>query len=462
MKISAEGFPSRDRNDALLARVRVKTAMALSAVLALAMNFGSPLAASAQAAPPAPAASAPIPRGSLSEGVAAIVNDGIISTYDLSQRTMLLIATSGVRPTQSSLPQIQQEALRSLIDEQLEIQEIQHQEKEQKFSLMAEDDDVNAEIERIAQGNHLTGAQLLGELASAGVGADTLKQQIRTQISWARWIEGRYGGSRLKVSQTQVNAALQSMEAEAAKPQYEIAEIYIDASRVGGIQTAIDGAKQLVSQMQQGAPFPAVARQFSAASTAANGGDAGWLSEDAIPTEIRGTVLSMRAGQLSDPVVTPDGVYIVLLRDKRAGSNSTVVQLKQAAISLPADAPDAQVETARQTLLALKRKIGSCDVVETEAAKVSGVVAGDLGETDVKDLAPSFQAAIEMLKVGQVSDPIRTNAGLHLIALCGKHLAGVDLPTSEQVEAQIVEQKLGMISKRYLRDLRSSATIETR
>jgi len=100
--------------------------------------------------------------------------------------------------------------------------------------------------------------------------------------------------------------------------------------------------------------------------------------------------------------------------------------------------------------------------VEADAAKVDGVVAGDLGQADVKDLAPSFQEAIKPLKIDEVSDPVRTNAGLHLIILCGKHQSGLTIPSRDEIASRIEDQQLSMISRRYLRDLRSSATIETR
>jgi peptidyl-prolyl cis-trans isomerase SurA len=100
--------------------------------------------------------------------------------------------------------------------------------------------------------------------------------------------------------------------------------------------------------------------------------------------------------------------------------------------------------------------------MESVAAKADGVLAGDLGEAEIKDLAPAFREAAEVLNVGQVSDPIRTPAGLHLIAVCGKRQGGAKAPTKEEIENRMVGQQLAMISKRYLRDLRNSATIETR
>lgn len=433
-----------------------RTTAASTVAIAMAM-ISAPVLAQGAATPPA---AAPAQQQGLSEGVAAIVNDQIISTYDLRQRMRLLLVTSGVQPTQQAVQQIQQEALRGLIDEHLEIQEIRREEKEQKFKIVADDSDVKHEIDRIASGNRMTGDQLLKALSSAGVGPDTMKEQIRAQVSWARWIQGRYGGSRLKVSPDQINAVLRQLQLEATKPQFQISEIFLDASRVGGMNVAQEGANQLIAQLQQGAPFAAVARQFSGAATAANGGDAGWLTETQLQPEVRDVVETMRPGQLSQPIVTRDGVYIIYVRDKRAGSTTDLVNLKQAAISLPSTATPDQVEAARQKLLALKSQIKGCDDMDAKAGAVDGVVAGDLGEADIKDLAPSFRDAIKDLQPGQISAPVRTDAGLHLIGLCGRRQGGIDLPSRDEIQSRLEDQQLSLVSRRYLRDLKNSATIE--
>ena len=434
----------------------------------LGLGIGESAPARAQDAPAAatpPAATppeAPLPPNALTAGVAAVVNDEIISTYDLGQRVRLLLVTAGVRPTPQNMPQIEQEALTSLIDEHLEIQEIRKQEKEQKFDIVATDAEVNDNLDRIAKSNNSTAPKLIEALATAGVGVKTLRDQLRAQISWAHWIQGRYGGSRMRIGEDQVNEVLRQIQVQAEQPQYQLGEIFIESSRVGGPDAAMNGATQLVAQLQQGAPFSAVARQFSAASTAANGGDAGWLAAGELRPEIRPVVEQLRPGQLSQPIPVDNGVYIVYLRAKRSGAGEEMVELKQAAISLGSDAPPANVEAAQAKLLALKTKITGCDTMEAQAAKVDGVVAGDLGEANLKDLRPSFRDAAEKLKVNQVSDPIRTDAGLHLIAVCGKRRSGETIPSRSDIEGKLEDDQLSLIQKRYLRDLKNSATIETR
>jgi peptidyl-prolyl cis-trans isomerase SurA len=451
--------------DSGAARAAAKAIVLGGAILGLSTpslaQEAAPTIAKTPASAPAPAA-APAASPALTAGVAAVVNDEVISTWDLGQRVRLLLVTTGVRPTAQNMPQIEQEALTSLIDEHLEIQEIRKQEKEQKFSIVATDAEVNEDLTRIAQGNNTSADKLLKALATAGVGSQTLKDQLRARISWAHWIQGRYGGRRLKIGEDQINGVLHQIQTQAEQPQYQIAEIFLDAARVGGEDQAMGGATQLVSQLQQGAPFSAVARQFSSASTAANGGDAGWLTAAELRPELRPVVQELRPGQLSQPIPVENGVYIVYLRDKRAGAGEEMVSLKQAAVSLGADASEASLEAAQQKLLGLKAKFTACDTMEAQAAKVDGVVAGDLGEANIKDLRPSFREAAEKLAVNQVSDPIRTEAGLHLIAVCGKRRSGATMPTRADIEGRLEDDQLSLIEKRYLRDLKNSATIETR
>ena len=448
---------------------RSVTILAASAASILALTVaGLGLPALAQDAPadaaaPAPAAAAPAAQRAnpLSESVAAVVNDDIISSYDLMQRMRLLMVTSGMQPTQENLPQLEQEALRSLIDEHVQMQELRRVEKAQKITIISTDKEIEEQIQDIAKGNNMTPDQLSQSLAAQGVGIDTWKAQIRADSSWQAWISGRYG-SRLRIGDDQIKAFERRQAEAASKPQYQVSEVFIDAGRVGGMEVAENGAKQLVTQMQQGAPFPAVARQFSASPTAANGGDAGWISPGEMPPEVDAALEQLRPGQLSAPITVRDGVYIIYLREKRSGAKTALVDLKQVAVALPRDAAQPQVDAAQKLLVDLKPKITSCETLEATAGKVDGVVAGDLGEAEITDLAPAFQDAANNLKVGQVSDPIRTDAGLHLIAVCGKRQSGAQAPTHDQIENRLRGQQLALISKRYLRDLRNSATIETR
>ncbi|MHB8530966.1 MAG: peptidylprolyl isomerase [Caulobacteraceae bacterium] len=415
--------------------------------------------ATATPAPSTPPASAEPPP--LSEGVVATVNDQIISSYDVIQRMRLLIVTSGIQPTKENLPEIQAEALRSLIDEDLELQELQKESKTQKFDLIASSKDIDDELADIARSNNTSADQLLAQLAAQGVGPETFRDQLKAEISWRGWIRGRYG-TRLAIGEDQIKAYQARLQAEEGKPQYEISEVFLDAARAGGEDAAMKGAGELIAQLQKGAPFAAVARQFSASPTAANGGDVGWISPGEMPPEVDRALESLRAGQLSAPIPVKDGVYIIYLKQRRAPGSEMLFNLKQAAVALDKNASADQLAAASAKLESLRPRLKGCDNLAAEAAKVPGVVAGDLGEAAAKDLAPPFRQAAEALPVGGVSEPIRTDAGLHLIAVCGKHLSGAETLTHDQIESRLYGQQLSMIAKRYLRDLRNSATIDVR
>ena len=294
-----------------------------------------------------PADAAAPPNRPPAEGVVITVNDAIISSYDIVQRMRLLIVTSGIQPTDQNLPELQREAVRSLIDEHLEMQSLRDESKTQKFDLVASDAEVNDELADIARSNNTSADQLLAQLTAQGVGAQTFRDQLRAEISWRGWIRGRYG-SRVVVGDDQIKAFQKRQEGEAGKPQYEISEIFIDANRAGGMQQAQDGASQLIAQIQKGAPFAAVARQFSNSPSAANGGDVGWISTGEMPPEVDHALENLRPGQLSGAIPVKDGVYIILLKDRRAGGTTKVVDLKQAAIALPKGATDDQVAAAQR------------------------------------------------------------------------------------------------------------------
>ena len=397
----------------------------------------------------------------LTGGVAALVNDDVISTYDLRQRALLFIVTAGVQPTQDSLPQIQEQALRSLIDEHLEMQELHKMEKQQKFPIVADDDEVAQALRQLASENNSSLDQLSGQFAQVGLDVSTLREQIRTQISWNRMIQGRYG-TRVRIGNNQIAMQLQRLKASAGAPKYLVSEIFIDSSSVGGPSEALSGAQQLITQIQQGAPFAPVARQFSKAPSAANGGDMGWVSAAELQGELAAALAQMRPGQLSEPIPVNDGVYVLQLRDKKAGGGSQMVSLKQAAVRLTADASSDQVAAATKTLQDFKASSGAtCTDLEAKAGGVSGLVTSDLGESDVADLSGDFRNAAANLSPNQFSDPIRTSVGLHLIMVCKRRSADAKAPSRDDVENRLYADQLSMLSRRYLRDLRNSATIET-
>ena len=444
-----------------------------SVALGVAATFFAFAAPQAQIAPPAPAPALaeapPTPaeieaqraKISLSGDVAATVNDEVITSYDLRQRMMLLIVTSGVQPTEQNLPELQRESLRGLVEEHLQLQEIRRVQTKQKMKIEPTDKEIDDELGDLARSNNMKLEQLERQLTTAGVSIATLREQIRAQVAWRRYMGGRFG-SDIKIGADQIQNVRNRMSAAAAKPQFQVSEILIDAQRVGGMQIALNGAKELIEQIKRGAPFAAVARQFSSSPSANSGGDDGWLASGDMPPLVQAALEQTHPGELSEPIQTPDGVYILLLRDKRAGSNTQLVNVKQAVVRLAADAAPADTEAAQKSLMDLRTRAKGCEGFEAKAALLPGVIAGETGETDLNELAPEFRDAVVKLRVGEVSAPLRTRQGLHVVALCSRRTGGHNDPTKEEIENRLYGEQLAMLAKRFLRDLRNSANIETR
>jgi peptidyl-prolyl cis-trans isomerase SurA len=405
----------------------------------------------AEQAPARPAAAPP--QFQISEGVIATVNDQVITSFDLRQRMLTIIAMSQVQPTEENIPAIQQQALNALIEERLQNEEIA------KFKdLVISDAEVDEEIASMAQDAGTTPANYMSFLAQGGIRPQNMREQLRTELGWRALVGGRFN-SRAKVSHAAVEQAMRQITETASKPQYLIGEIYIEAARVGGQQAAVSGADQLVQQMVQGAPFQAVARQFSAAPSAQRGGDAGWVVQGTVQPALQAALDQLQVGQLSRPIPVDGGVYIVYMRDKRSGAATSLVTMKQIMVEVPETAPAADVAAATARLEALRPQL-TCDNILARATSEQGLLGSDLGESDIANLAPQFQQVARAAEVGTVSSPVRTPLGVHLLAVCGRRVGGPDAPTFQQVEGRLQNQNLAMLARRYIRDLRSDALIE--
>ena len=449
--------------------MRYTTGVAMAALMAgTAVGQSAAQTAPAQTAPaqPAPAAgtlnpaaeeapqrAAAAPQFRLSDGIIATVNDRIITGYDLRQRMLVVMAMAQVQPTEENIAAIQQQALNDLIEQHLQAAELT------KFeTLKITDQEVDEEIASMAREAGTTGPAYLAFLEQGGIRPQAFREQLRTEIGWRELVGGRFR-DRAKVSRTQVDQAMRQLTESATKPQYLVGEIYLEATRVGGMQEALNGAKQLVQQMVQGAPFMAVARQFSAAPSAARGGDAGWVVQGTVQPALEQAMEALSVGQLSNPIPVDGGVYILYMRDKRSGAATSLVQMKQVMIELPETASEADVTAATQRLEAL-RSGTTCDNIIERARAEQGMLGADLGESDVANLLPQFQQVARSADVGTVSSVVRTPLGVHILAVCGRRLGGPEAPSAQQVEARLQNQNYAMLGRRYLRDLRADALIE--
>ncbi|UEM05272.1 peptidylprolyl isomerase [Skermanella rosea] len=268
-----------------------------------------PAAPAQQSRPAEPAAIAPPPPRSV-EGIAAVVNDDIISMSDLSARLQLALVSSGLPGTAEVRQRLTPQVLRSLIDERLQMQEAA------RANISVTDKEIDDAFGRVAEQNQMKRDQLEKMLSSQGVPRSALESQIRATIGWGKLVQRRLRPS-IEIGEEEIDAVLRRIEANAGKPEYLAAEIYLAVDSPEREEEVRRLADRLVEQIGQGASFPAVARQFSQSAGATNGGDLGWVQQGQLPEELDTTLRDLRPGQVSRPIRSLTGYHILLLREQR-------------------------------------------------------------------------------------------------------------------------------------------------
>jgi len=385
--------------------------------------------------------------------IAAIVNDQIISEYDLQQRMALFFASSGLSPTRETIERMRPEILQGLIDEKLQIQEAT------EYEIIATQEDVNRAVSFIARQNNADADQFRTLLARAGVSWNSYVDQIYAQIVWDRLVRARFR-QNVNVTEGEVEDFMDRYEDNLDKPQHRVGEIFLEVDTPAEEGAVYRSAMRLVQQIRNGAKFPAVARQFSQAPTAGQGGDLGWITGGELDRELDRVIRNLKVGEVSEPVRTVAGFYILAIIDRRDPNqldpDRVTLNIKQ--VSMPMTG-DGRKEEAM--LDQMRGKIDKCGDVEP-MAKEMGAEALDIGTVSLGDLSDDFKAELMELEEGQSSRVTINNDVLRFIYVCDRDDNKRTMPSRDQVEQRLAGEQIGRMARRYLRDLRRDATIEYR
>lgn len=408
--------------------------------------------------PPAPEEAAPKPEDS-SQGIAAVVNDKIISRYDLDQRLKLIMATSGIQNTPDNVARIEPQVLRALIDETLEMQEAK------RLDIKVEAADIQKEYESIAKRANMTLTEIDAYLKTNGVSKSSLIDQIEADIAWNK-VVGQQFGALISVGDDEIDDVMKRLKEESDQPRFLVSEILLTFDNPAQEQEMASGAQRLVDQMRQGAPFASVARQFSQSPSSANGGDIGWVHGSQLPAEVAPIVQQMDIGAISNPIKTLNGVYIVQLRNKQTGLGPDPMHdqwsLIHILLPLTPDAPPAAVERRANETTKFIKEFKSCENVQEQVKAYVGGVAGAAQTVTFGELDAKLRAALAKAKPGEILPPIRSAHGIEMVAVCGHKADDTSMPTRDAIEDNLFTQQLSMMARRHLRDLRRDAVVEVR
>ncbi len=402
---------------------------------------------------PGPAAAQQIQR------IAAIVNDDVISLYDLTARMRLVVISSRLDDSAEIRRRLAPQVLRSLIDERLQLQEA----KRRNVSVTKRD--MKRAIATIEARNKVPKGGFERFLTKNGIEQQTVLDQLRANIAWSKLVR-RQLRPRVTVGEEEVDAAIERIKSNRGKLEFRISEIFLSVDSPDDEPRVRTIADRMVAQIREGARFDALARQFSQSSSAAVRGDLGWMPVVELGDGLREVVPKLRKGEVAAPIRTLTGFRIIMLSDRRkvaAPDDSKItIGLKQIFLPLPSDAAPNEVKSQIDLAKTVGETISGCGDMAAVSKEMGSPRPPDLGKFPLGELSPLIRTAVDGLDVGVASQPVRLPDGLLVLMVCERDVPKIRLPGRDEISDQITQRRLDMMARRYLRDIRRAAIVDVR
>jgi peptidyl-prolyl cis-trans isomerase SurA len=388
----------------------------------------------------------------------AIINGEVITQTDVDQRLSLLAIANGGRIPADEVDRLRQQVLRNLIDETLEIQAA----KAEKITIKPAD--IDKTLLRVASGVKQTPDQLAAFLQTQNSSIKTLRRQIEGEIAWQRLQRAKIE-SGVSVGEDEVKAVLDRLNASKGTEEYHVGEIFLPAPAGTEAQVMAD-ANKILEQLKGGASFAGYARQYSQSSSAAVGGDLGWMRPEQLPDPIAAAIRQMAPGTVSNPIANSGGVSIIAVQDTRKiltrDPRDAVLSLKQVSVAFPKGTTRQQAEPVVASFAAAARNVGGCGGADKMAADFHAEIVQQ-DAVKMRDLPPALQQLMLPMQVGQATQPFGSmEEGVRVLVICGRDEVDPSAPSYDEVYNQMNEARMTMRANRYLRDLRRDAVIEFR
>ena len=382
------------------------------------------------------------------EGIAAVVNDQVISLYDVDQRVDLFFATSGIEKSPEMTERMRDQVLRSLVDEKLQMQEAT------RVEIQIEETEIEERMELLAKQDNRTLDGIKEFLETKSIEENTLKAQIRAELAWNQFVRRNFGG-RIKVGNPEIEEQYEKAVKAVNQTRYLVSEILLNLDNFSTEEQVRQLSGEIVKQLQSGTSFPAVARQFSIAPTAGQGGQLGWISADQLNPRLSQVIRQMQVGQISPPIPTTGGVYILALVDKRAGGNDpSKNQFDVLTVSFPASVKSQRINEFADDFKTCRR-------AQNKAKKLNASVKRS-GLRQLRTLPGAIALAVANLEAGEVAPPSQQNDVTNVYIVCDrKDDLGIEI-SRDQIADNIFSQRISVMARRHLRDLRRDAVVEYR
>ncbi len=426
----------------------------LFAALALAA-----VAVSAQKAPSAP------PRPAALDRVVAVVNDEAVTQYDLEEAKRIVLQQLKQQNVQQPAPDVlDKQLLERLVTERALLQYAK------ESGIKVDDTQVERTIQRIAEDNKMTLDALRQALAKDNVPYAKYRDDVRNEIIIQRLRE-REVENRITVSEAEVEQYLATIKAQSGgEAEYRLAHILVlvpEQASSAQIDAKRRRAEEALKSINEGTDFAQVAAGFSDASDALSGGNLGWRPGARLPTVFTEVVRGMKVGDVSGLLRSAAGFHIVKLLERRSSNEPSVVDQTHARHILVRVNEVTSEADAKAKIERLKDRLDSgakfADLAKLNSEDPSSAKGGDLGWINPGDVVPAFEEAMNKLAENQVSTPVRTSFGWHLIEVLGRRKQDVTADRERsQAQLAIRQRKSEEGFQDWVRQTRDRAYVEVR
>lgn len=396
--------------------------------------------------------------------IVAVVNDGVITQNQLNTRVRS--ATMQLHRQKVQLPPaeiLRQQVLDQMITERAQVQTAK------EAGIQVEDNDLDQAMVRVAANQKMTPQQMRQMVEKDGVTWSDFREEIRNQMMIAR-VREREVDARVNVTPGEVDNFLANQSATGAGEEVHLAHIVIRIPEGASPETLNKLRLKAVSideQARSGRDFAQLAATYSESNDAMQGGDLGFRPVDSLPQVMSSAIANLKPGQVSDVVRSPSGFHIVKLIARKGGSALPQIQQTHARHILIKVTEVTSESEARQKINQVHSRLKNGEdfaaLAKLYSQDGSAQKGGDLGWLYPGDTVPAFDQAMNALKIGEISNPVQSQFGFHIIQVLERRTTDVSQERQRQRATMALRQrKLEEANQEWVRQVRDRAYVEIR
>ena len=396
--------------------------------------------------------------------IVAVVNDEVITERELAARVDFALRQLAQQGTQPPARQVlERQLLERTINDRVQMQHARD------TGTRVDDAELDRAMLKIAEQNKMTVVELRTVLAKDNVPYDKFREDIRSEITLSRLRE-REVAQKIVVTESEVDNFIQSQMAQSGRDEFNVSHILISVPEKATpeqLQQRRERAEQALSQIKGGADFRQIAAAFSDGPEALQGGLLGWRESSRLPALFLDALRPLQAGQLSELLRSSNGFHILRLNERRGGAAPVMIQQTRARHILIKTNELVSETEARNRILTLKERLDNkadfAELARLRSEDTSASRGGELNWLSPGDTVPEFERAMDALKPGEISAPVRSPFGWHLIQVIERRNQDMT-QEGRRLNARktLRDRKTDEAYQEWVRQLRDRAYVEQR